>query len=318
MGGEATGSTAATTSVFIECALFDPVATALTGRRHDITSDARSRFERGIDPSLLPAALDAATAMVIELCGGEAERRGRGRRRAGLAARRHAALRPAGDAGRPGRARRTRPSRSLERLGFTVAAATTDRVTVAVPPWRNDVAGAGALDQAPRCARHGARRRTGRPRWSRRPTWWRRCCACAGWTRCRRCRCRRCRRCRSPTYTPRQVRAAVARRTLARRGMLECVTFSFTARDRAALFGDAPDGLRLTNPIAADLDQMRPTPLATLAPAAARNVARGLPAARCSRSGRPSTPTAQQVLAAGLRHGQPPRSWAGSRRRRMR
>ncbi len=57
IGGEATGSQDDTTSVFVECALFDPVAVALTGRRHQITSDARARFERGIDPSLLPAAL---------------------------------------------------------------------------------------------------------------------------------------------------------------------------------------------------------------------------------------------------------------------
>ena len=72
MGGEATGCTEATTSVFVECALFDPVRVALTGRRHGIVSDARQRFERGIDQALLPDALEAATHMIQSLCGGEA------------------------------------------------------------------------------------------------------------------------------------------------------------------------------------------------------------------------------------------------------
>ena len=74
MGGERTGCTEDTTRVFVECALFDPVAVALTGRRHGIVSDARQRFERGIDPALLPEALDAATALIQQLCGGEASR----------------------------------------------------------------------------------------------------------------------------------------------------------------------------------------------------------------------------------------------------
>ena len=71
IGGEPTGCDATTTSVFIECALFDPIRVALTGRRHQIVSDARQRFERGIDPALMPDAVEAATAMVLELCGGE-------------------------------------------------------------------------------------------------------------------------------------------------------------------------------------------------------------------------------------------------------
>ena len=72
MGGEATGCDENTTEVFIEAALFDPIRIALTGRRHQIVSDARQRFERGIDPALLPDAIEAATQMVLSLCGGEA------------------------------------------------------------------------------------------------------------------------------------------------------------------------------------------------------------------------------------------------------
>ena len=79
MGGEATGCDAATTAVFVECALFDPVRVAQTGRRHQIVSDARQRFERGIDPALMPDAIEAATAMILELCGGEAGAGGRSR-----------------------------------------------------------------------------------------------------------------------------------------------------------------------------------------------------------------------------------------------
>ena len=71
IGGEATGCDELTTTVFVECALFDPVRIALTGRRHQIVSDARQRFERGVDPTLLPAAIEAATALILELCGGE-------------------------------------------------------------------------------------------------------------------------------------------------------------------------------------------------------------------------------------------------------
>ena len=111
------------------------------------------------------------------------------------------------------------------------------------------------------------------------------------------------------TYTPRQVRTATARRLLATRGLLECVTFSFVARDRAALFGATPDALRLVNPIAADLDQMRPTPLATLAPAAARNAARGMLSGGLFEIGPGFTEASQDLLAAGLRYGPPARSW---------
>ena len=310
MGGDATGSQADTTSVFIECALFDPVPVALSGRRHDIMSDARSRFERGVDPSLLPAALDAATAMVIELCGGQASTVAEAgsepawQRDATLRFRRLETL--GGLAIPPDEA-----VASLERLGFTVRERDADRVTVAVPPWRNDVAPAGALDQPaallPEVALAAAEGRAeaepeadlveevlrlrgldavppvSMPAMAPVPL---------------------------PTTTPRQVRAATARRMLASRGMLECVTFSFVAHEVAGLFGDAPVAMRLVNPIAADLDQMRPTPLATLAPAAARNVARGLPSGALFEVGPAFTAGAQEMLAAGLRHGPAPRSWS--------
>ncbi len=93
--------------------------------------------------------------------------------------------------------------------------------------------------------------------------------------------------------------------------MMECVTFSFMAHDQAAWFGEAPNGLRLQNPIAADLDQMRPTPVATLALAAQRNIARGLAEGGLFEVGPAFDAAGQQVLAAGLRFGPAPRHWSG-------
>ncbi|WP_158746734.1 phenylalanine--tRNA ligase subunit beta [Acidisphaera sp. L21] len=312
MGGEATGSQLDTTDVFIECALFDPVAVALTGRRHDIISDARSRFERGIDVSLLPAALDAATAMVIELCGGEASEVAEAG--AEPAWQRHATLRferletlgglavPAAEA-----------VAALEALGFTVQSRDANQVTVAVPPWRNDVASAGSLDQAPALLPELAlSAAAGRAEAEPEADLVEEVLRLRGLDAVPAVSMPAMAPVPLATYTPRQVRAATARRTLASRGMLECVTFSFVARDRAALFGDAPAALRLVNPIAADLDQMRPTPLATITPAAARNVARGLPVGALFEVGPAFSAESQEVLAAGLRHGPAPRSWDGA------
>ena len=114
------------------------------------------------------------------------------------------------------------------------------------------------------------------------------------------------------TLTPKQVRTELARRTLAAQGLAECVTFSFMAQSEAALFGTAPETLRLTNPIAADLDQLRPTPIATLALAAQRNAARGYPDVALFEIGPEFAVDAaenQRWIAAGLRSGATSRNW---------
>ena len=119
------------------------------------------------------------------------------------------------------------------------------------------------------------------------------------------------------TLTPRQQRTAVARRTLAAAGLMECVTFSFMARAEAERFGATPDALRLSNPIAADLDQLRPTPLATLALAAKRNAARGYSDVALFEIGPAfavDAPDGQKLVAAGLRAGQTPRNWLAPQR----
>ena len=277
IGGEATGSDETTTTVFIECALFDPVRIALTGRRHQVVSDARQRFERGIDAALMPDALEAATAMVLELCGGEPGQV----TEAGAAPywERTASMRFERIAGLGGSdITPDEAVSSLERLGFTVQQRDASRVVVSVPSWRNDIAAKIELEQAetldaavaakaaegcaeiePECdlVEEVLRLRgldavppVSLPRASPVP---------------------------QSTLTAKQARTEIVRRTLAAQGLAECVTFSFMAQSEAALFGATPEALRLTNPIAADLDQLRPTPIATLALAAKRNAARGYP-----------------------------------------
>jgi phenylalanyl-tRNA synthetase beta chain len=307
IGGEATGCTDTTTSVFIECALFDPVRVALTGRRHALTSDARQRFERGIDPALLPAALDAATSMIQDLCGGTASEvvsagsEPAWQRTATLRFERLASL--GGMAVPPAEA-----EAALTGLGFTVQSRTNTSVTVAVPSWRNDIAAPIHLDQAPTLPpAQAATAAEG-------------CAAVEA-------------ECdlveevlrlqgldtippvSLPTLapvppavlTPRQARTALARRTLAVSGLLECVSFSFMDSTKAAAFGEAPDSLRLLNPIASDLDQLRATPIATLALAAVRNAARGWPDARLFEVGPAFDTQGQQVVAAGMLTGHTPR-----------
>ncbi len=164
IGGEATGCDLGTTTVFVECALFDPVRIALTGRRHQIISDARQRFERGVDPALLPDAIEAATALILELCGGEA-----GTVTAAGAEpawQRDATLRFDRIAGLGGSDIAAEDAvTSLEDLGFGVRRRNAERVTVAVPSWRNDIAAPIRLDQSPTLdpvtARAGGRRLPG-------------------------------------------------------------------------------------------------------------------------------------------------------------
>jgi phenylalanyl-tRNA synthetase beta chain len=325
IGGEHSGCDETTTECFIECALFDPVRIALSGRRHDVRTDARARFERGLDPAFLPDALEAATRMILDLCGGEAS--GISMAGAEPAWRRSATLRfdrvrDYGGLDLPAEESVAR----LERLGFAVQARDAASVTVAVPSWRNDVAsdlsayraGGGALTQfagldpeRAACAADGCAAiepecdlieevlRLGGldavppvslPAVAVIPP---------------------------PAFTARQARAALARRVLAARGMQECVTFAFMEAKTAALFGETPEALRLVNPIAADLDQMRPTPVASLLLAAARNAARGFADVALAELGaayRDITPEGQVSVAAGVRHGATPRHWAEAAR----
>jgi phenylalanyl-tRNA synthetase beta chain len=325
IGGEHTGCDETTTECFLECALFDPVRIALSGRRHDIRTDARARFERGVDPHLLPDFLDAATRMILDLCGGEASEVSAAgaepawRRQARLRFHRVAAL---GGLDLP-------PEESvarLERLGFTVTARDAEGVTVAVPSWRNDIAvdasayraGGGGLALAPelppeRAATVAAAAAEVEPETDLVEEVLR----LGGLDAVPPVSLPPLSAVPEPAWTPAQARAALARRVLAVRGMKEAVSFAFLARSTAALFGEAPETLRLVNPIASDLDQMRPTPVASLLLAAARNAARGFADVALAEIGgayRDITPEGQALVAAGVRTGHTPRHWAEAAR----
>ncbi|MGI3899132.1 MAG: phenylalanine--tRNA ligase subunit beta [Janthinobacterium lividum] len=250
MGGEASGCDETTTDVLIESALWDPTTIAQTGRRLGLSSDARYRFERGVDPAYMAPGLDLATALVLDLCGGEPSE-----------------MTLVGDVPRPDHRidfplsevhRLTGldlpPSdmqRILERLGFDLVGHpdNADRIVARVPSWRPDVYGkADLVEEIVRIA--GLDRVEAQPL-PREP----------GVPR--------------PVLTLLQKRTRLAKRVLAGEGLLEAVTWSFVSDEQAALFGGNAPELRLANPIAADLSTMRPSLLPGLLAGAGRNAARG-------------------------------------------
>jgi phenylalanyl-tRNA synthetase beta chain len=288
IGGEATGCTEATTEVFVEAALFDPIRTAATGRRLEIASDARYRFERGIDPAFVGPGLEIATRLILELCGGEpseivvagAEPEWR----------RAYTLRPERMSGLGGVHVPPQESRAiLEALGCAVteAAEHDGSLGVTPPPWRGDIEGeADLVEEVLRVKGYDHIPAVPLPREtivSR------------------------------PAIDPRRRRLELVRRTLAERGLVEAVAFSFISSDMAELFGGAKPELRLVNPISADLDAMRPSVLPGLALAARRNADRGFPDVALFELGplyRDDTPDGQANVAAGLRAGRlAPRHW---------
>jgi phenylalanyl-tRNA synthetase beta chain len=249
MGGEATGCSETTTDVLIESALWDPINIAQTGRKLGINSDARYRFERGVDPAFMLPGLELATKMVLDLCGGEPSE-----------------VMVAGTPEVPARiidfpldelprltgldVDRREAERVLGHLGFSVAGSgKTLRVTV--PTWRGDVEGkADLVEEVIRIL--GVERIT--------PTPFDRGEAP-----------------RKPVLTPIQLRTRKAKRALAARGMVEAVTWSFLAKPQAELFGGGKPELALANPIASDLSDMRPSLIPGLVAAAQKNADRGLP-----------------------------------------
>ncbi len=317
IGGEHSGCDETTTEVFVECALFDPVRIAQSGRRHGIFTDARARNERGLDPALMRPALEAATRMIQALCGGEASTI----TEAGAepAWRRTATLRFERIAGLGGLD--LPPDEAvgrLERLGFAVAARDAASVTVHVPSWRNDIAALIALDQDPALdPARAAKAAEGCAATEAEADLVEEVLRLGGLDAVPSVSLPVSAVVPAPALDARQTRAALARRVLAARGLLECVTYGFTSRRTAALFGETPDALRVENPISADLDQMRPTPLATLALAAAGNAARGFADVALGEVGGgylDPSPAGQRAMACGLRTGRTPPSWAAPAR----
>ena len=281
MGGEHSGVSDGTTDVIIECAYFDPDHIALTGQKLGLTSDARQRFERGVDPAFLDDGLAIATRLVLDHCGGTPS----GITRAG-----QPPVTPKVVAYDPARAETlgglaidaARQKDILERLGFTVDGGWN----VTVPSWRRDVDGSAdlveeviriegidkvppvPLDRVPGVAK--------------------------------------------PTATAEQRLERRARRAAAARGLNEAVTWSFLSEAEAAPFGGG--AWRLANPISEDLKVMRPSLLPGLLSAAARNLKRGADGVRLFEIGRRYLADAERatlgVVLAGERSA---KSWASGK-----
>ncbi len=286
MGGEVTGCTEETTNVFMEAALFDPVRTAATGRKLAIESDARYRFERGLDAESALWGADVAAKLIQELCGGEVS-----------------AVTVAGEIPAPRAPILFDPNRVetlggvavpseearriLEGLGFKTQKQ-GDKIEALIPSWRPDVESEACLveevlrvqgfDKIPAVP---LERETPLSR---------------------------------PAISLPQRRVAFAKKVLAGRGMLEAVTWSFMRDTEAQLFDGGEETLRLANPISADLDVMRPSILPNLIAAAGRNADRGNGDAALFEVGaawQSDDAKGQRTVAAGVRAGMSgPRHWS--------
>jgi len=263
MGGEHSGCDEATTDVLLEIAYFDPERIARTGRKLNLTSDARSRFERGIDPAFLDKGLELLTALILQLCGGEASEAVR----AGAAPTtpRTVHFDPAlterlGGVAVP----LPEQQRILESLGFSVVAtqAGFDKAwAITVPGWRPDIDGApDIVEEVVRIHGLDQVKSVSLPRED-------------GVAR--------------PTATPAQKLERRVRRAAAARGLHEAVTWSFLPVAEAEHFAPADAGVwTLANPISEDMKAMRPSLLPGLLSAAKRNLDRGARSLRLFEIGR--------------------------------
>jgi phenylalanyl-tRNA synthetase beta chain len=244
MGGEVSGCTDATVNVFLESAYWDPITVAATGRALRINSDARYRFERGVDPAFTVAGLDLATQMILDLCGGTpSDMAVDGAALDVTRAYRFDAARLKSLVGMD--VPEARQREILETLGFRLDGAQ------AIPPsWRPDILGdADLVEEIARVVSLSQLVGQPLPRVQ------------AGVPR--------------PILTPLQTRERAARRMLAGLGYNECVTYSFIDAASASAFGGGTDAVRLENPISSEMTHMRPDLLPGLLQAAARNQARG-------------------------------------------
>ncbi|RWE07036.1 MAG: phenylalanine--tRNA ligase subunit beta [Mesorhizobium sp.] len=292
MGGEHSGCDENTTDVLIESALWDPITTARTGRTLGIISDARYRFERGVDPEFMVPGVELATKLVLDFCGGtptETEVVGYAghvekivsfplsevKRLTGIEVPRDGSL------------------AILSRLGFKPEGV-GDVINVAVPSWRPDVDGkADLVEEVMRI--HGIDNIAPQPLGAHDAV-------------------------NAKILTTLQVRTRAAKRALAVRGMMEAVTWSFIPAKHAELFGGGETALKLANPIAADMSDMRPSLLPGLIAAAQRNADKGIgDVALFEVSGTYEGDAADQQrrVAAGVRRGTAKlegsgRHWAGN------
>lgn len=276
IGGESTGCDDTTQNVFLESAFFDPIRIAITGRTLGILSDARYRFERGVDPASTLPGLEAATQMILEICGGEAStvvEEGKAPDTEQVISFHLSRLEELGGMKvPPGRVKEI-----LSRLGFEVHE-TGSHLNVRPPSWRFDIEHEADLveeilrvegyDKIPSCP------------YGERP--------------------------QQKPLTPQQERRLEIRDLLAAKGLVESITWSFLSHEDAKLFGEVPENLVLLNPISQDLSVMRPTLLPHLLKAARHNQNRGMESVGIFEIGpQYSTPTpeGQHMMTTGLRVG---------------
>jgi len=280
MGGEASGCDATTTDVLIESALWEAINIAQTGRRLAVVSDARHRFERGVDPAFMVPGLELATRLVMDICGGTASD-----------------ITVAGEVPVPRQVvdfplteierlagidpSMSEVTRILDALGFPSRPHRSEgTITVSVPTWRPDVAiKADIVEELVRIIGVDNIPDVALPQID-------------GVAR--------------PVLTLLQHRTRRAKRALAARGLVESVTWSFISHEQATRFGGGDEALQLANPIAADMSDMRPSLLPGLAAAAQRNADRGFADLALFEVGqvyRGTRPEDQKIAAAGLRRG---------------
>ena len=276
MGGEASGCDEATTDVLIESALWNEINIAQTGRKLGINSDARYRFERGVDPAFMVPGLEMATKLVMDLCGGSPSE-------VVVAGKSHGEDRiiefPVDEVKRLTGLEVPLPEikRILTHLGFLLVG-NAPVVKVAIPSWRGDVHGkADIVEEIVRIVDVDQVPMTPFERGDV---------------------------ARKPVLTPIQLRTRRAKRALAARGMMESVTWSFVSKPQAELFGGGKAELALANPIAADLSDMRPSLIPGLVAAAQANADRGFTDVALFEVGqifKGDKPEDQSIAASGVR-----------------
>ena len=288
MGGMSSACDETTTEVFIEAAFFDPIRTALTGRALQVSSDARYRFERGIDPLFTLPGMELATKLVLELCGTPESV--------------VSTVEITGEVFAPEKIIELNPQKCLKHTGIDVSEAEQEKILtllgfsvkhkdgmlhVTVPSWRPDIEGvADLIEEIIRVKGYEHLPVTSLPR-TQAVT--------------------------QSAIDTQDTRFHAARRALASQGLMEAVTWSFMPSTIAAAFGGVGEDLRLANPISSDLDVMRPSILGNLIQAAKRNADKGFADVALFEIGpvfKNQTPEGQSTVATALRAGTTPRHWA--------
>jgi len=273
MGGSSTACLESTTDVLIECAAFDPIRTAQTGRALSILSDARIRFERGVDPSSIHSGLEAATHLIQEWCGGSVSDIMNATHKNPLPKTKpspitltHHKLKNLGGYDIP----LSEAKGFLEALGFKILSSNSTDLTVEAPSYRPDIEGpADLVEEVLRLKGYHTIPAIPLPL-----------------------------SCKAPPSSP--TSALVTKRVLASRGLQEVVTWSFMEESLAKKFGQVDSSLRIANPISIDLNFMRPSIIPNLIQATIRNQDRGQETVALFEVGPQFKKEGQQLVAAGI------------------